>query len=243
MVYSDLPDVKTSVLGIIRDADNALTYDVILRRSGLPKGVLDAAISSLVDGNRIMFFPDDQVKDEEKNIRYFTVAGKREAIERAVADHLWELSAAGMLYFAYGTDMDPEEMYSRNCPGSRFLCKGRLEGFDLSFDRHMEEWRGTVASIKFSGGEGNVWGVLYSIGKNDWETLDRLEEIPGSNRRVRVPVRTSYGLFCAECYQSVPGDKRLPSKDYIEIIVKGSYFFGLPEKYIKYLKSLPVSGG
>ncbi|MFZ5651569.1 MAG: gamma-glutamylcyclotransferase family protein, partial [Bacillota bacterium] len=161
--------------------------------------------------------------------------------ERAAAEHLWELSAAGMLYFAYGTDLEPEEMYRRNCPGSRFLCKGRLEGFDLAFDRYMEEWRGTVASIKYSGGEGNVWGVLYSIGEKDWDTLDNMEVTPLQSRRVRVPVRTSFGLFCAQCYQSVPGDKRLPSKDYIERIIKGSYLFGLPEKYVKYLKSLPVN--
>lgn len=243
MIFSSLPDEKTIVLGIIRDADNALTYEVILRRSGLTSGVLDGIIKSLVSEKRIMSFSEDHEKGiEEKNIRYFTVAGERESIENSVALNLWELSAAGMLYFAYGTDLEPGEMYRRNCPGSRFLCRGRLEGFELAFDRYIEEWRGTVASIKYSGGEGNVWGVLYSIAEKDWITLDKQEETPIKNRRVRVPVRTPFGLFCAQCYQSVPGDKRLPSKEYIEQIVKGSYFFNLPEKYIKYLKSLPVNG-
>lgn len=239
MNFSVLPDGETVVLGIIRDSDHALTWQVILKRSGYTSGQLDTIINRLVDGKRITFFAEDTSKKTE-NRRYLTADGAIEAADTGVAEHLWELSAGGLLYFAYGSDLDPAEMYRERCPGSHFICRGHLEGFSLAFDRYLEEWRGTVASIKYSRDERGVWGVLYGVGAGDWSTLDRLEDVPRQNRRVMVPVRTSFGLFCARCYQSVPGDKRLPSKAYIDRIVKGSEFFGLPQKYIRQIKSLPV---
>lgn len=239
MIFPTLPDNEAVILGIIRDSDHALTRDLILKRCGLPTDILDDTISRLVDDKKIMFFPGDEAKKREGR-RYQTVFEMREAVDKEVAGHLWELSAGGLLYFAYGSDLDPDEMYIRRCPESRFLCRGYLEGFELAFDRYLEEWQGTVASIMPSDAEGSVWGVLYSVKPGDWQALDRFEEVPGQNRRVRVPVRTSYGLFCAECYQSVPGDKRLPSKGYIDKIIRGAEFFGLPQKYIRLIKSLPV---
>ncbi|MFZ5632220.1 MAG: gamma-glutamylcyclotransferase family protein [Bacillota bacterium] len=240
MKFSSLPDNETAVLGMIRDADHAPAYDSILKRSGISADLLDGIISRLIDEKTITSFPEDAAKKREQR-RYLTVVEMREAVEKRVADHLWELSAGGRLYFAYGSDLDPEEMYTRRCPGSRFLCRGRLEGFGLTFDQYLEEWQGTVASIKFSEAESSVWGVLYCIKPEDWQKLDEFEDVPRHNRRVRVPVHTAYGLFCAECYQSVPGDKRLPSKRYIGKIIRGAEFFGLPQKYIRLVKSLPVN--
>jgi hypothetical protein len=48
-------------------------------------------------------------------------------------------------------------------------------------------------------------------------------------------------LFCADCYQSLPGDKDLPSGKYLEKMLAGSEFFGLPQKHVRYIKSLPVN--
>lgn len=235
----NLPDNKKIVLGIIRDAGNALTREVINRRSGLPDGQTDYIISSLVDEEKLTFFPANQAEKANKH-RYLTVPEKKESIEREVADHLWELSAAGRLYFAYGSDLNPEEMYKIRCPGSNFLCKGSIKGFELSFNLYLEEWEGTVPSIRFSGDSGEVWGALYCIGAEDWGKLDGYEDVPRLNRRVKVPVCTTYGTFCADCYQSLPGDKNLPSGKYLEKMLTGSEFFGLPQKHSRYIKSLPV---
>ena len=235
----DLPDIKKIILGIVRDADNALTREVITRRSGLPDSQTDHLISILVDEENLTYFPGDKSNSGNKH-RYVTVPGKKEAIERAVADHLWELSAAGKLYFAYGSDLNPEEMYKIRCPGSHFLCKGSIKGFELSFNLYLEEWEGTVPSIRYSGDSGQVWGALYCIGAEDWNNLDGYEDVPRLNRRVKVPVCTTYGVFCADCYQSLPGDKNLPSGKYLEKMLTGSEFFGLPQKHSRYIKSLPV---
>ncbi|MCL6610057.1 MAG: gamma-glutamylcyclotransferase [Peptococcaceae bacterium] len=236
-----LPDSETVVLGIIRDADHAPAYDLILKRSGFSAGQLDDLIGRLVDRKKITTFPGDSDKRKEVR-RYLTVPETGEAVDREIAAHLWEMSAGGLLYFAYGSDLDPEEMYKKRCPGSRFLCRGSLEGFDLVFDQYLEEWRGTLCSIKFSGDENRVWGVLYGVQAGHWQTLDSLENAPELNRRVRVPVRTAFGLFCAGCYQSVPGNRGLPSESYLEKMIRGAEFFGLPQKYIRMIKSLPAQG-
>lgn len=240
MSFPLLPDYDTAVLGIIRDADHAPSYDKILRQSGLSPEKLDSIICRLTEQHVITTFPEDTVKKKEQR-RYFSVMESMENIEKTVYTHLWELSSRGMLYFAYGSDMDPGEMYGRRCPGSIFLCRARLEGFSLTFDQYQEEWKGTVASIKLADGEGSVWGLIYCVKPEDWEKLDQYEEVPVRNRRVRVPVHTAYGLICADCYQSIPGDKRLPSRSYLDKIVNGANYFGLPQKYIRQVKSLPVS--
>ncbi|MHB8157036.1 MAG: gamma-glutamylcyclotransferase family protein [Desulfocucumaceae bacterium] len=240
MIFTSLPDNKEIILGIIRDADNALTRGVIQRRSGLSDLETDKTINSLVKENKITFFPEEDGSKINK-FRYLTVAEEKESIEGGVARHLWELSAGGLLYFAYGSDLDPGEMYRVRCPGSHFLCKGYIEGFDLSFDLYMEEWRGTVPSIKFSGSSRQVWGAVYCIKSGDWEKLDLYEGVPKINRRVNVPVHTAFGLFCAGGYQSLPGDKKLPSEKYMEKLLGGAEFFGLPQKYVRYIKSLPVN--
>ncbi|MFZ5644357.1 MAG: gamma-glutamylcyclotransferase family protein [Bacillota bacterium] len=230
-----LPDKRKIVLSIVRDADNALTRDVIVRRSGLADA--GEIIDSLVRENIITYFPDEP----GTRLRYFTVAERMESIESQIAEHLWELSAEGMLYFAYGSDLNRDEMYKIKCPGSHFLCKGRIEGFDLSFDLFMEEWEGTVPSIKFSGSGIPVWGAVYFVKREDWGKLDVYEGVPRVNRRVKVPVYTSFGLFCADCYQSLPGDKKLPSGKYLDKVIEGLEFFGFPQKYVRYIKSLPVN--
>lgn len=236
----NLPDRKKIVLGIVRDADNALTSGVIIKRSGLPEAEIDIIINSLIDEGKLTFFPGEPTGKAPKP-RYLTVPEKKESIESEVSQHLWELSAAGQLYFAYGSDLSPEEMYKIRCPGSNFLCKGHIEGFELSFDMYLEEWEGTVPSIKFTGGGTQVWGALYCIAGEDWNKLDGYEDAPRLNRRVKLPVHTSYGVFCADGYQSLPGDKKLPSGKYLEKVLAGLEFFGLPQNYIRYIKALPVN--
>ena len=239
MKYLTLPDQEAIILGVVRDADHSLTYDLILKRTGFASDVLDELISRLVEKKKITTLAGDETK-HRKSRRYLTVSETLEAVEGEVARHLWEMSARGLLFFAYGSDLDPTEMYNKHCPGSQFLCKGSLEGFDLTFDQYQENWRGMLCSIKFSKGEKRVWGALYAIQEKDWQTLDQLESIPHLYRRVSVPVQTVYGLFCAQCYQSIPGGKGLPSKEYLEKMINGASFFGLPQQYIRIIKSLPV---
>lgn len=235
-----LPDSKKIILGIIRDADNALTRDTIVKRSGLSEAETDNILSRLVGGNILTHFPEEKTEIAKK-LRYHTIPEKMEFVEREVANHLWELSAEGTLYFAYGSDLHPEEMYSERCPGSHFLCKGNIDGFELSFNLYLEEWQGTVPSINFSGESGQVWGALYYVDDSGWARLDGFEDVPRLNRRVKVPVHTAFGLFCADCYQALPGAKDLPSGKYLEKMLAGSEFFGLPQKHVRYIKSLPVN--
>lgn len=234
----NLPDKKMIVLGIIRDADNALTYETISRRSGVSAGQLETIIEDLINEEKIKTFPDDLSKTLDTR-RFHTNLSALPGADTLVAEHLWELSAAGLIYFAYGCDLDPGQMYGSRCPGSHYLCRASLDGFRLVFDRYSSEWGGGQASFRRCG-DSVIWGALYYVNTAHWQNLDKLEVTPFC-RRVRVPVRTSFGLFCTECYQSLPADIALPSRDYLDKIINGGQFFGLPQKYLRLIKSIPVA--
>ncbi|GBF34069.1 hypothetical protein DCCM_3181 [Desulfocucumis palustris] len=233
-----LPDDKTLILGVIRDADNALDFDTIAKRSGYTRDMLEPVILSLVAEDRVVTFENDRTKPLEIR-RFHTNLNDPPGADALVAEHLWELSASGLLYFAYGCDLDPEQMYLKRCPGSHYLCRAALDGFRLAFDRYSAEWGGGQASFRRCENS-TVWGALYHVKPEHWSALDNVEVTPYC-RRVRVPVKTSFGLFCAECYQSFPAEIALPSKKYLDKIISGGHFFGLPQKYLRLVGSIPVA--
>jgi hypothetical protein len=82
-----------------------------------------------------------------------------------------------MHYFAYGSNMDPEQMRER-APGGRALGPARLAGWRLTFTRDSPAWGGGVGHIEPDGAD-EVWGVLWDATEADMTALDEYEGIAG----------------------------------------------------------------
>lgn len=236
----DTLNYRAMVLGLIRDVDNALPCEIIARRMALDEDSLTTVIDSLLQEGLIRTFPDDMEKPPGER-RLFARQESLEQIRSLVRDYMSELSNEGRLYFAYGTNMHPEQMYQQRCPGSHFLMRGEIHDRRLVFQHRSEQWGGGVAGMVYSEGD-SVWGAAFWVSDRHWAELDRLEGKPAGYRRIRVPVRTHFGIFCMESYNTVPGDECLPSSRYMAHIIEGAEFFGLPQQYIKRLKNTPYLG-
>ena len=66
-----------------------------------------------------------------------------------------------MLYFAYASNLDPEQM-KRRAPGSAVVGLAELRDHRVAFTQYSSTWGGGVASIQPAHGE-SVWGVLFEV--------------------------------------------------------------------------------
>ena len=125
------------------------------------------------------------------------------------------------LYFAYGSNMNLEQMASR-CPDARVLGNVRLEGYRLAF-RMNGGHRGVATVLPEEGC--HVDGVLWEISPQDEKNLDFYEGFPRlySKEPVKVTDRegntfTVMAYTMNSPYKDVPA---LPSKSYLEGILNG----------------------
>lgn len=145
-----------------------------------------------------------------------------------------------MLYFAYGSNMDEEQM-SQRCPSSTFYGVATLPEHRLAFTRYSKgRGCGVADCLPAKGSE--VWGVVYDITETDLSTLDRSEGyLPG--RANNAYIRENRQIFMNgdqgrpetvaiyfACRQDNPP---LPSPAYKAQIIKGARFWLLPEMYIQ----------
>ena len=70
----------------------------------------------------------------------------------------------GRCYFAYGSNMDVEQMRVR-CPGSQILGTARLDGYRFRINR-----RGVATVVAEEGAV--AWGVVWDLTREDERTLD-----------------------------------------------------------------------
>jgi gamma-glutamylcyclotransferase len=79
-----------------------------------------------------------------------------------------------MLYFAYGSNMNWDQMRDR-CPSSRFDSIVRDEGYRLAFTQFSKTRQCGVADIVASAGS-DVWGVVFEIPDDEVNVLDKSGE-------------------------------------------------------------------
>ncbi|MEX2557195.1 MAG: gamma-glutamylcyclotransferase [Actinomycetota bacterium] len=143
-----------------------------------------------------------------------------------------------MLYFAYGSNMDPMQMSSR-APEARALGAARLAGWRLTFTRDSPSWGGGVGHIEPDVAD-EVWGVLWDATEADMTALDEYEGIAGG-AYVRDSVTVTHNGYKVEAivYLAVPRGFKRPSKRYIAALVRGAEAHGLPAGYVERLRALP----
>jgi hypothetical protein len=152
-----------------------------------------------------------------------------------------------MLYFAYGSDLNPAQM-AEVCPGYRSLGVARLADFRLTFPRFSRAWNGGVAGLEPSPGDA-VFGALYDVPADEVPVMhyhrgyDPAAE-PEANEHLfgEVAVRrlATGETVAAWTYFAVPdgGEAAQPSAAYMNAILDGAHYHGLPRAYVVVLERI-----
>ena len=142
-----------------------------------------------------------------------------------------------MLYFAYGSNMDPRQM-RRRCPSYRFVSIAKLENHKIGFTRRSPRRRCGVADVIPAPGE-DVWGVLYYIkAYRDVLALDRAEGFKLGRKRINGYDRVTTDvwspqsphkpqqaqIYIARQHSNPPP----PSAHYLGLMSYGANHWGLP---------------
>ena len=157
-----------------------------------------------------------------------------------------------MLYFAYGSNLDPEQLRER-CPGSRVVGLAVLRDHRLAFPLHSDRWGGGTAGLLHAHGS-SVWGALYELTESDLTALDRFEgwNGPGDHHNLydrdlatveltrpddgSVPRRVRAYTYFARTLNPSP-----PSRRYLDTLLRGARYHKLPQEYVEWLESIPIA--
>jgi len=124
---------------------------------------------------------------------------------------------ARALYFAYGSNLDREQMRAR-CDTAELHTRAILREHALAFTGHSRRWAGPVATVVPSR-NAIVEGLLYILGAADLRSLDRHEGHPLVYRRTRLRVTDEHGReLRAEVYVQRARRPGVPSPDYARVL-------------------------
>ena len=152
-----------------------------------------------------------------------------------------------MLYFAYGSNMDWDQMKNR-CPSTQFVGLAVLRDYQLAFTRKSKKRNCGVADVVPASGK-EVWGVVYEITDGDRANLDECEGYregrdTNSYWRKECTVHlvddhkdVKVWTYFAEPQQNPP----LPNSEYKNLLLSGARYWNLPALYRKELESIKVS--
>lgn len=137
-----------------------------------------------------------------------------------------------MLYFAYGSNMNHEQMRHR-CPSSKYLKRGYLKDYKFTYDGYSSKRGGAVANVIEVNGS-VVWGGIFEINEDNLSALDCYEGYPDYYDRKQVNViDNDNNFFEAIVYYRTNKKIGQPSKEYRQIVLQGANDCGLPENYIR----------
>lgn len=145
------------------------------------------------------------------------------------------------LYFAFGSNMDPEQM-ARRLRDPWPIGPAVLLEYRRTFPLYSQRWGGGVASAARSAGH-RLHGVLYELTAEDLEQLDGWENVRtdgwGHYKRERVTVQTTAGRGVeAWTYIARPGRSHKPPREYVETMLRGATHFRLPASALNELRAM-----
>ncbi|MFH1704190.1 MAG: gamma-glutamylcyclotransferase family protein [Nitrospirota bacterium] len=137
-----------------------------------------------------------------------------------------------ILYFAYGSNMDAEQM-ARRCPEATFIAKAQLKGY-----RFLINKRG-VATIVFDANS-IVFGLVWHISERDEQSLDEFEGVHyGTYSKQHVSVelenRTTEQVIV---YIANNNNSGTPRENYLERIIAAAENNTFPDDYLVTLKKI-----
>src|SRR5277367_1152768 len=133
------------------------------------------------------------------------------------------------LYFAYGANMDVEDM-ARRCPRSRPLGVARLMRHRLAITR--EGWLTATRDAR-----GRVHGVLWDLALADVSALDRFEGVgDGLYKKTTQPVIMAAGPKRALVYFGRNDGPGRAGAAYIRAVIATARGWRLPEEALAMLE-------
>jgi len=157
-------------------------------------------------------------------------------------------AAQQVIYFAYGSNMDPAQMAAR-CVEARARGAGYLAGYRLHFPRFSPRRKHAVASIE-AHPEAGVWGVVYDMTPEDWAALHPFEghiaegHADNGYDLIGVEVFLGAATIAARTYVAMPDPARpdagLTSAGYRKQLLDGAVAHGLPAEYLAMLRAIPT---
>ncbi len=172
-----------------------------------------------------------------------------ELYAQPVAEKQGPLEEDCMLYFAYGSNLDWEQMRKR-CPSAQFVCIAMLPEHILDFPRYSSKRRCGVADVTACKGH-TVWGVVYEIEEQDIAKLnqcegydpdrDREENAYNQETMIVFPGGDRIEKLEVTLYKAVRVQSEKPSKEYLGLIISGAKYWRLPKEYIRELDSIQTA--
>ena len=144
------------------------------------------------------------------------------------------------LYFIYGSNMNHKQICAR-CLKPEVLAVARLPDHRMAFHGYTRTWDGAEETVVPCVGK-DTWGVIYKLTFSDAEKLDAWQDVrmDGGGRYFHCPVNVFDAI--GRCYPALTYKKdvlngpTMPSAEYLEHIIAGAMFHGLPRGYVEGLK-------
>ena len=138
----------------------------------------------------------------------------------------------GNLYFAYGSNMNPDQMAER-CPKATPAGVALLHGWDVAINS-----RGVATIVPHEAGRVTE-GVLWWVTETCLRSLDHYEGVAnGLYVREIFQVRLEHQVVQAIVYVASSSDPGEPRPGYLEGILRGADHFGLSRAYRRRLEAL-----
>jgi gamma-glutamylcyclotransferase (GGCT)/AIG2-like uncharacterized protein YtfP len=136
-----------------------------------------------------------------------------------------------MIYFAYGSNMDIDQMEDRCGEGSfELIGKGKLENY-----KFIINGRGVATIVPSK--DSVVYGLCFEVNDDCLKKLDCCEGHPRIYDRKKLKITTNKEELSTWIYidsNNISVGK--PRDNYLEKIIKAAKKFKIPDDYIKYLK-------
>jgi len=142
-----------------------------------------------------------------------------------------------VLYFAYGSNLDAEQMRER-CPSSQMRFTAELRDHRLGFSYFSRRWRGGAADLVPAKGC-SIWGVVYELAEAELPLLDRFE---AGYQRIGLPVCRDGGELHDVLSYTVRGAKGScqPTPAYRDKMLRWGRHWNFPDGYLDALRALEV---
>lgn len=145
-----------------------------------------------------------------------------------------------MLYAAYGSNLDPQQMMKR-CPHSPLRGVGWLPGWRITFGG--DGWDGALPTL-VEDPDGQVFVGLYDVTDLDELALDQWESAnTGLYRKLRLRIATLDGDASAWVYVLNDFEGGIPSARSLGILADAAEIAGAPADYVAELRNRPCVSG
>ena len=160
-----------------------------------------------------------------------------------------EKGGISMYYFAYGSNMDENDLnewckkQKRAFPRWKLLGIACLENYKLVFNYYSSTRNGGAANLmEFPNSK--VYGLLLEINNEyDLETIRKKEGYPNYYDEIKVAAKcNNENIANVLTYKVVKNKEKLehqkPTRYYMDLILNNARKNGFPNEYIQYLESI-----